>query len=314
MHKMNTKKLSLAFSLLVITVFSQTSFAQGLNWDGQTGALITPFAYTASTGAHKFGNPEVAFHYLNGGNVIGNQYDFSVTEGIAKRFEVGFTQAFSSAGSSPLTSLFANGYTTLHGKVTFVPENAFKTKWVPAIAIGAAGRFGGQRVSYQVTGAKSTDTNADIYIVATKTITQVKGLPFVLNFGGKVTNASVLGVAGNAGNNLNADQRWQGRLFGAAAVVVKGPAKSALILGSEALQEPRYVQGLNGYLSSVTKTETRATIPTSLTYFVRVVPHLEGSPLQIDFAVLQAAGKIAPGVPVDLNARARFATAVSYHF
>ena len=67
---MNTKKLSLAFSLFVITVFSQTSFAQGLNWDGQTGALITPFAYTASTPAHKFGKPEVAFHYLNGGEVI----------------------------------------------------------------------------------------------------------------------------------------------------------------------------------------------------------------------------------------------------
>ena len=226
---------------------------------------------------------------------------------------MGLTQSFSSAGSGALTSLFANGYTTLHGKVTFVPENAFKTKWVPAIAIGAAGRFGGQRVSYQVTAAKSTDTNADFYIAATKTITQVKRLPFVLNFGEKVTNASVLGVAGNAGNGLNADQRWQGRLFGAAAVVVKGPAKSALIFGSEALQEPRYVQGLNTYLSSVK--ETKATIPTSLTYFVRVVPHLEGSPLQIDFAVLQAAGNIVRGAgAVDLHATARFATAVSYHF
>ena len=43
-----------------------------------------------------------------------------------------------------------------------------------------------------------------------------------------------LGIAGNAGNGINADQRWQGRLFGAAAFVVKGPGKdhSDLRIGS----------------------------------------------------------------------------------
>jgi hypothetical protein len=308
---MHLRKFCIAISLFAIAAFSTSAFAQGLNWEGQTGALITPFAYTAATPAHKFGKPEVSFHYLNAGKVIGNDYNFSVTEGICKHFEVGYTQSFSSAGSSPLTGLFANGYTALHGKLTFLPENSFKTKWVPAIAIGAVGRFGGQRVSYQVTGASSTDKNADFYIVATKTVTQVKGLPFVLSFGEKVTNASILGIAGNAGNNFGTEQRWQGRLFGAAAVVVKGPAKSALIFGSEVLQEPRYVQGLNDALSTETE-RARATIPTTLSYFVRIVPHLEGSPLQVDLAVVQAAGKITPGV--DLNARARFATGVSYHF
>ncbi len=67
---------------LLITVFSQSSFAQGLNWEGQTGAVITPFAYTAATPASKLGKPEVSFHYLNSGNVIGNDYQFSITEGI----------------------------------------------------------------------------------------------------------------------------------------------------------------------------------------------------------------------------------------
>ena len=302
---MNTKKLFIACSLFIITAFSTAAFAQGLNWEGQTGALITPFAYTASTPAHKFGKPEVAFHYLAGGSVIGNQYNFSVTEGVCKRFEVGFTQSMSSAGSSPLTALFGGSYSSVHGKLTVLPENFAKTKWVPAIAVGAIGRFNNPRVAWVAmsTGPDSpTNKNGDFYIVATKTVTQIKGLPFVLNFGEKVTNASVLGIAGDAGNALNTGQRWQGRLFGAAAVVVKGPAKSALILGSEALQEPRYVQPLG----------SAATIPTSLSYFVRVVPHLEGSPLQVDIAVVQAAGKINPGI--DLNARARFATGVSYHF
>ena len=315
---MNTRKLWIALSLFAITVLSQTAFAQGLNWEGQTGALITPFAYTAASPARKFGKPEVAFHYLNTGNVIGNDYQFSITEGLGNRFEAGFTQAFSSSGSSPLTSLFSNGFSELHGKFTVVPENSFHSKWVPAIAVGAIGRFGAERVTYYVTGQNltpgSSDKNGDFYIVATKTVTQVKALPFVLSLGDKVTNASVMGVAGNAGNALNAGQRWQGRLFGAAAFVIHGPAKSALIFGAEALQEPRYVQGLNNYLTGVAGTRVSANIPTSLAYFVRVVPNLKGSPLQVDLGVAQFAGKIAPGYLPTLDARARVGMGISYHF
>jgi hypothetical protein len=297
MH-MNTKKLWIAVSLFVITAFSQNSFAQGLNWEGQTGALLTPFAYTAASPAGKFGRPEVGFHYLNAGGVVGNEYQLSITEGIAKRFEVGYTGTFSSSGDSALSPLFANGFGAFHGKLTVVKENAGKTKWVPAIAVGAIGRVDVQRVA-SAAGSSASANNADFYVVATKTVTKVKGLPFVLNFGEKVTNASVFGIAGNA-------QNWQGRLFGAAAFVVKGPAKSTLILGSEAVQQPHYVEGL----------PKAATIPTSLSYFVRVVPNLEGSPLQIDFAVVQAAGKIVdiPGSVVDLHARARFGIGTSYHF
>jgi hypothetical protein len=304
---MNTKKLSIAFSLFVITAFSQTSFAQGLNWEGQTGALLTPFAYTAGSPAGKFGKPEVGFHYLNSGNVVGNDYQLSITEGVAKRFEFGYTAALSSSGNVgpagsgnyPPSYLFSNGFNEFHGKLTFVNENAKKTKWVPAIAVGAIGRTGIQRVGSVGLAHGASATNGDFYVVATKTVTQVKGFPFVLSLGDKVTNASVFGVAGNA-------QNWQGRLFGAAAFVVKGPAKSTLIVGSEAVQQPHYVEGL----------PKAATIPTSLSYFVRIVPHLEGSPLQVDLALVQVAGKIVniPGNVVDLAARARFGIGISYHF
>ena len=82
---MKAKKLFLAVGLFLVSAFSQNLFAQGLNWEGQTGALITPFAYTAASPAGKFGKPEVAFHYLNTGSVIGNDYKFSITEGIARR-------------------------------------------------------------------------------------------------------------------------------------------------------------------------------------------------------------------------------------
>jgi hypothetical protein len=323
---MSAKKLWIVFSIFVVTVFSQASFAQGLNWEGQTGALLTPFAYTTSAPASKFGKPEVAFHYLAAGNVIGNDYQFSVTEGFGNRFEVGLTQSLSSLGSigsegrtsgsgvyNPPSYLFGGGYTAIHGKFTVLPENSFKSKWVPAIAVGAIGRFGDQRVNWAATSEYAgtpTEKNGDFYIVATKTVTQVKALPFVLSFGEKLTNASILGIAGDAGNAGNGGQRWQGRLFGGAAIVVKGPVKSALIIGSEVLQEPRYVQPLGA----------DARIPSTESYFVRVVPNLKGSPLQVDFAVVHAGGRIVnmPNNPevgvVDINANSRFGMGVSYHF
>ena len=160
--------------------------------------------------------------------------------------------------------------------------------------------------------------DGDFYIVATKTVTQVKGLPFVLSLGDKLTDASIMGVAGNAGNATGTGQRWQGRVFGAAAFVVKGPAKSALIFGSEVVQQPHYIQGLNSFVNNTLETSgVKANIPTSESYFVRVVPHLEGSPLQIDLGVAHFGGKIInlPGAAaLDINANARVGMGVSYHF
>jgi hypothetical protein len=340
------KKLLVVLTLFAITLLTQTSFAQGLNWDGQTGALLTPFAYTAASGKGMLGKPEVSYHFLDTGDVIGYDSQFSVTEGFAKRFEIGFTQSASALGSvepngvvsgqplkvtqnsagglyiEPSSRLFSNGYTSIHGKATLIPENFMKSKWVPAIAVGAIGRFGEQRLSNVLSGNSATlgktQKNGDVYIVATKTVTQFKKLPFVLSLGEKVTDASVLGIVGNAGNKTGVGDRWQGCLFGAAAFVVKGPAKSLLVVGSEAVQEPKYIQGLNNYVNNTLGTTgVTAHIPTSLSYFVRVVPHLEGSPLQVDFGVVQAAGKIVDNPSVaqlDVKARAQFGMGVSYHF
>ncbi|HVP63428.1 MAG TPA: DUF3034 family protein [candidate division Zixibacteria bacterium] len=299
------KKMISRVSLLLAAVLllGCFGFAQGLNWEGQTGALLTPFAYTASSNGKLLGKPEVSFHYLNGGSVIGNDYQFSVTEGIGKRFEVGFTQSMSSTGDNALAFLFNGGYSSVHGKLTLIPENAAKTKWVPAIAVGSIGRFNNERVYWNAVGDTTTSkgTSGDFYFVATKTITQIKGLPFVLSGGEKVTNSSIMGIAGQAASK-NGEQAWKGSAFGAAAFVVKGPAKSALIFGTEAVQQPKYLQPLGQDVS----------IPTSLSYFVRVVPHLEGSPLQVDAGLVQAAGRIADGV--DIKARHQFGMGISYHF
>jgi len=156
--------------------------------------------------------------------------------------------------------------------------------------VGFVARANVRRVG-GVLDSKNTH-NEDFYIVATKTIPYFKHLPIVASVGFKATNGSVLGIAGNSPN-------WQGRLFGAAAFVVPGPLKSKVVVGSEVLQEARHIEGLP------------ADLPTTLTYFARVIPHSE-LPLNVDFGVAQVANQIMPGVK--LQARSQFALGVSYRF
>jgi hypothetical protein len=187
--------------------------------------------------------------------------------------------------------LFNGGFNIFHGKANLLGENAGKRNYIPAISLGFVARTNVRRVG-GVLDSKDTH-NEDFYVVGTKTITYFKVLPIIANLGFKVTNASVLGIAGNAPN-------WQGRLFGAVGFVVSGPVKSKVVFGSEFLQEPRHIEGLPG-----------ANLPTTLTYFARVIPRGE-IPLNVDFGVAQVANNIMPGVK--LHARSQFAFGASYHF
>jgi hypothetical protein len=286
-HFNETRILLLAFAGL------GAASAQSLNWEGQTGVFVTPLAYTAASPNNNLGKPVVAYHYLDAGGVLGGFHTASVTEGLFGRVEFGYTRTFHQPGTTTgLSPLWDGGFNIVHGKVNVVRENAGKNNWLPAISAGFVARTQDRHVSGVLAGPNRDYNNADFYLVATKTVTQIKPLPLVLNLGYKATNASVFGLAGNA-------PAYQGRLFGAAALVVKGPAKSQLIFGSEFAQQPRQVQNLPG-----------AIVPTTITYAARLVPLPERSKLNIDFGVAQAAGWILPGV--NLQARHQFALGISY--
>jgi hypothetical protein len=301
LNRRGASYLALIFGLLLI--LTPAAKAQ-LNWDGQTGAFGTPFAYVASSEGGKIGHPELSFHYLNGGDVIGNNYQVSVTVGLFKFTEFGFTSSMSSYGSSPITGLFQGGYQTFHGKANLIPENYGGRKWLPAVSVGFAARFNGERVARAPFAAAlesplagQSTNNVDFYVVATKTITQIKHLPIVLSGGFKRTDAQIMGVAGNAPDYANT-------AFGTAAFVITGPAKTSLIFGAEALQQPHYLEGIH------TATVGGPTIPTSLIYFVRAVP--AKLPFNVDFGIAQFAGKVSPGI--DLKARNQAAVGLSYRF
>jgi len=285
---------ALAASILWLASGSAAS-AQSLNWEGQTGVFVTPLAYTAGSPKNNLGKPIVAYHYLNAGEALGGFHTASVTLGLFSRAEFGYTRVFHQAGGTAgLSALWKGQFNIVHGKVGIVPENGGKNNWLPGISAGFVARTHNQHVSGILAGNDKSYNNYDFFVVATKLITQSQPVPILLNFGVKATNASVFGLAGNA-------PAYEGRLFGAAAFVFKGPKRSQLIFGSEFAQQPKGVLNLPG-----------ADVPTTITYAARIVPAPERARFNIDFGVAQAAGKILPGV--DLKVRHNFAFGVSYGF
>ncbi len=282
--------------VLLVFALARPATAQ-LNWEGQTGALLAPFAYTSASSARGFGHPEVAFHYMNAGQVLGNEFQASITIGFLKIGEIGFTRAFNAQGSAQLSPVFANGFNISHIKFRLVPENLHRTKFIPAIAAGAVVRTQVRRVTEVLERENTTCTDFDL--VATKTINELHGLPILLNLGLKLTNSSMMGIAANSPN-------WEFRTFGAAALEVKGPQHSKLVLGMEFAQQPRQLKEVPGPFFPTT-----ASVPTTLAYFIRIKPGSD-VPVNLDFGVVQLAGKLGPAL--DLQARHQFTTGISYRF
>src|SRR6266849_2023767 len=285
--------------VLIVIVGHHIAVAQSLNWEGQTGVFVTPLAYSVSTGDARLSIPVVSYHYLNAGPVLGNFHQVSITMGAFSRVEFGYTGNLHQDGSTTgLSPLWSRGFNAFHGKVNLFRE---RRGGLPALSVGFVARTQVRNVGGVLQGQDTH--NQDFYVVATKTITRIPKLPQVFNAGFKATNASLLGLAGNAPG-------YYGRGFGAAGFAFKGPGRSTILLGSEGLQEPRSIQGLPG-----------AVVPTTITYAVRIVPSgalpihgwgVETPKLTLDFGLAQAAGNIAPGV--DLQARHQFAFGISYGF
>ena len=226
-------RLATMVLLLALPFAAHTAPAQSLGYEGPTGIFVTPLAATAASPSHGAGHPVIAYHLLAGGPVIGTFHTVSVTEGFAKRLEVGYTREIHAQGDTAgLSPLWTEGFNIFHGKVNVLDENHGKNPWVPALSIGGIARTNVRNVGGEI-GAKDT-TNGDIYLVATKIVTQTKKVPLVLNAGVRGTNASLWGLGGNA-------PEFSARAFGALGFVLTGPGKSTIILASEVAQQPRRI-------------------------------------------------------------------------
>jgi len=304
---------AVVIGLALATGSATPSHAQALGWEGETGIVVTPLAYTASSETEKI-HPVVAYHFLGLGPVIGDFNEASVEVGIGKRFELGYTHAFHNFGNemgtadSPgLSSLWQNGFDIFNGKVNLVPENADKKKWMPALSVGFIARPNVRNLGNFVEQYGNNPTtiggkaNADFYGVASKVV-PAKHVPILLTAGVRGTNAELWGLGGNA-------PYWQARAFGSVAFIFKLPAKSTLILGSEVAQQPHHPYGFDGVAGPALN------IPTTLTYAARFVPTPKYK-LNVDFAVAQIAGYVAGSgaTGINLQARHQVGVQVSYGF
>ncbi len=263
--------------------------AAQLNWEGQTGGLITPFAYTSSS-SKGLGRPQLALHYLNGGQVLGNDFQVSITAGFLKIAEGGFTRTFNVLSNDELAPLFANGFNAAHIKFRVMPENAWHRSFVPALAAGAIVRTQVRRVT-EVTERENT-TATDFFLVGTKTIANIR-VPIVLNLGAKLTNASIFGIAANSPG-------WEVKPFGGLFVAFKAPLHSRLTLGAEFACQPRQLKEVPGTV-----------VPTTLSYLARWRPGSD-VPLTLELGLMQLGNNLGAGF--DMEARHQIVLGANYHF
>ena len=146
------RPLQIALAIFALAISTSVAQAQNLTLEGQTGGFITPTAYVVqSNKGQVFSHPSLGFHYVHAGDVIGDVYTGSVTEGIANWVEFGYTRSAHTNGDNPYFSALweYSGMNIFHGKSMVLPENAFGTKWVPGVAAGFIVRTG----DHFVTGA-----------------------------------------------------------------------------------------------------------------------------------------------------------------
>jgi hypothetical protein len=296
-HSSVSKSIFTTIALLAVFTFAaSTAQAQSLGYEGPTGVFVTPLASVSASPANGLGKPAVGYHFIAGGNGLGDYQTVSVTEGFAKRFEVGYTSEFH-AGSYHLpllTSANVQGFEIVHGKANLITSKTFG-----AISVGAIYRFNDHNLfdgSAIGPNQYQTTSNADFYVVGTKVFTGIKKVPVLFNAGLRGTNASLWGLAGNAPG-------YSARGFGALAFVFTLPNKGNLIVGSEAAQQPQRIKDGSAAILDV---------PTSVVYAVRYVPSSKLK-LNIDAGVLHATSG-HDGTDILANAKDRVAFGISYGF
>ncbi len=165
--------MAIAVLLLMSPGAAIRASAQSLNWEGQDGIFVTPLAYAVPSRDHSIGRPIFAYHYLNAGSVIGGFHQISVTAGAFNRIEFGYTRSVHQDGTTAgLSNLWGDGFNAFHGKINLVHER--RSLFRPAVSAGFVARSQVRNVGGVI--RRQNTSNADFYLVATKTITDMFAL------------------------------------------------------------------------------------------------------------------------------------------
>ena len=122
------KPLAAAVGFAAVLSTSGRAYAQNLTLEGQTGGFITPTAYVVlSEKGHAWSHPAIGYHFVNASKVIGYVHTFSIEEGIANRFEFGYTRSVHAKGNSLLFSGLwdYSGMNVFNAKVVGIKDGQF---------------------------------------------------------------------------------------------------------------------------------------------------------------------------------------------
>jgi hypothetical protein len=191
------KKSLLFATLLLLTAFLKKDAYAGPpfnNLEGVGGIAFNPLAYLADAGDGKplihsgdtqvLGRPRVGGWYVNLGQVNVDWAAFGIADTFYKRLEVSY--GFETVSPSGGSTVHKNN---IGAKLLLIPENALKTKFIPAISAGTIYKRS------SVVGVNSSDSGVDFYFVATKLITQLPR-PVLISGGALSTRGKATGVFG----------------------------------------------------------------------------------------------------------------------
>jgi hypothetical protein len=193
------KKATLLAAIVVLSlVFGKNVYAGPplVNLEGVGGIAFNPLAYpsdggalTTAFGQEVLGKPRFGVWYANLGDPKIDWTSFGVADTLFKRLEISYAQE----------AVSWVGHPTFHknnigSKLLLLNENAFGTKFVPAISVGTIYKTTSNKSIHEL-GLPLRTTGQDWYAVATKTITQLP-LPVIVSGGILSSQEFVTGVLG----------------------------------------------------------------------------------------------------------------------
>ena len=315
------KPFTICVVFAIASIATACLHAQNLTLEGQTGGFITPTAYVVvSEKGHAWSHPAIGYHLVNASKVIGYVHTFSIEEGVANRFEFGYTRSVHTKGNSPAFSGLwdYSGMNVFNAKVVGIKDGQFGP-WTPGIGAGFVVRtqdkFVSGALNEKETGTLKSYTNGDVYVAVTKTWLHPP-VPFLVNLGWKATNASIYGLGGQATG-------FGGRLFGGLGIPLPLGHNIAAVPAVGFTQEPPQVVNLRPILFPP---GSGAHIPTTMDYAVRVTQK-ENPHFAFDIGIGHVAGVIGTTavptgvanppfvlVPIDLKANTVFGTGLSIRY
>lgn len=188
--------IALVGALLTKNVFAGPPF---VNLEGVGGVAFNPLAYLADSDGEnshfKIGNqdiigkPRFGAWYVNLGDPKIDWTAFGVADTLFKRLEISYGYETVAWVNNP--TFHKNN---IGAKVLVLPENAFDTKFIPALSVGTIYKTTSPNGVHKLGYALRT-SGQDWYAVATKTVSQLP-LPVILSGGILSSQEFVTGVLG----------------------------------------------------------------------------------------------------------------------